>query len=215
MTGEGAESAEKGTVRAVLLERRRAIPERLRAELSARIAAGLRLIEAYRAARRIMCYAAVRGEVETAGTVAECLRRGARVALPRFDAAAGRIEARWVRDPGRDLAPGAFGIPEPRADRCPPADTGRIDLFLVPGVGFDPRGKRLGWGKGMYDALLAGAGPRAVRIGLAYEAQVVRLVPAGRRDVAVDLLVTEDRTIDCARIRGIHDGVKRAQPVSP
>lgn len=210
MKSDGQE--EKQALRRALLEKRRALPTALRNEWSRRIAAGLREIDAYRAARRVMCYAAVRGEAETAGLVRECLARGAQVALPRLDATTGRIEARWIRDPGADLAPGAFGIPEPREDRCAPVAPKEIDLFIVPGVGFDPRGNRLGWGRGLYDALLAGASPRSVKVGLAYEAQVVRCIPAGSRDVEVDVLVTEERTINCAGIRTTLDKVKQVPP---
>lgn len=208
------QGGEKQGLRAALLEKRRAIPESLRGEWGRRIAAGLRRLDAYRSAARIMCYASVRGEVETGEIIRECLARGARIALPRCDRRTGRIEARWIRDIDADLEPGSFGIPEPRGGEDAHAAPGEIDLFIVPGVGFDAWGVRLGWGRGFYDGLLVEAGPRAPRVGLAYEAQLLPRIAAGPRDVPVDVLVTEERTIDCRRIRETLDQVKR-RPRNP
>ncbi|MEI6632785.1 MAG: 5-formyltetrahydrofolate cyclo-ligase [Chlamydiota bacterium] len=209
-----AREDEKSSLRALLLEKRGAIPVERRRNYSARIAAGLRALNSYRTAARVMCYAAVRGEAETGGIIRECLERGARVALPRCDRATGRIEAWWIRDFDADLEIGCFGIPEPRSGDAAGALPGEIDLFIVPGVGFDPRGTRLGWGRGFYDALLAAAGPRAPKIGLSYEAQLLPRIAAGPRDVLMDMLVTEERTIDCGRIRATLDQVKQRPPGS-
>lgn len=204
----------KQELRAVLLEKRRAVPEALRGEWGRRIAAGLRLVDAYASAARVMCYAAVRGEAETGEIMRECLARGAWVALPRCDRRTGRIEARWIRDIDADLEPGCFGIPEPRGGEGANAAPGEIDLFIVPGVGFDPWGVRMGWGRGFYDGFLAAAGPRAPKVGLAYEVQLLPRIPAGPLDVPMDMLVTEERTIDCRRIRETLDQVKR-RPQNP
>lgn len=204
---------EKSVMRAALLEKRRAVPEEARRDWSARIASGLRALDAYRTAGRVMCYAAVRGEVGTAEIVRELLARGARVALPRCDRPTGRIEARWIRDFDADLEAGCFGIPEPRG-AAGEARAGEIDLFIVPGVGFDPWGARLGWGMGFYDAFLSSAAPSAPKVGLAYETQVVPRIAAGPRDVPVDVVVTEERTIDCRGIRDALDRAKRRPPAT-
>ncbi|MEJ2745431.1 MAG: 5-formyltetrahydrofolate cyclo-ligase, partial [bacterium] len=58
---------------------------------------------------------------------------------------------------------------------------------------------RLGRGKGYYDRFLTKA-RRAVKVGLAYEVQVLPLIAPGDRDVAVDKIVTEERVIDCAKL---------------
>jgi 5-formyltetrahydrofolate cyclo-ligase len=92
-----------------------------------------------------------------------------------------------------DLVAGALGgrEPPPSAPAVPPAE---IDLVLVPGVGFDPSGRRIGRGRGHYDATLA-ALPRATAVGLAFEAQVVPEVPAEAHDARLAAVVTERRTL--------------------
>ena len=84
----------------------------------------------------------------------------------------------------------------PGAARRPPGDPKRrvapeaIDLVVVPGLAFGRRGRRLGYGKGYYDRLLARS--PAVRAGLCYAAQVFPEVPAGLRDAVMDFVVTEE-----------------------
>ena len=68
-----------------------------------------------------------------------------------------------------------------------------IDVVIVPGVGFDLAGRRLGYGAGYYDRTLAAY--QGQRIGLAYELQVVPRLPEAPHDLRIDQLVTESRCI--------------------
>ena len=67
----------------------------------------------------------------------------------------------------------------------------RLDLALVPGLGFDARGHRLGRGKGHYDRLLAGF--TGMKIGVAFDFQIVTEVPREPHDIALDAVVTPTR----------------------
>ena len=69
----------------------------------------------------------------------------------------------------------------------------RLDLALVPGLGFDARGHRLGRGKGHYDRLLAGFGGR--KIGVAFDFQIMAEVPCEAHDIVLDDIVTPARWI--------------------
>jgi len=192
---------EKGRLRAELLKKRNSLPPDERRHLSERIANALRGLDEFRKARRIMFYVAVKGEVGTEDLIRECLAGGKLVSVPCCDPASGRISAAGIRDFDRDLAQGCYGIPEPIGERRETVAAADIDLFIVPGVGFDWTGVRLGWGKGYYDSFLAAAAARAVKIGLAYEAQVLPLIEPGGHDVAMDKIITEERVIDCRKIR--------------
>lgn len=192
----------KVSIRTEMLRRRNAIPPSVRRRFSERIAEALRRLDEFRAARRVMLYVAIKGEVETEGLIRECIAAGKTVSVPCCDPASGCIGAAVLRDFDRDLAPGCYGIPEPVMGRREAVGANEMDLVIVPGVGFDWTGVRLGWGKGYYDRFLAQAG-RAVKIGLAFEAQVLPLIEPGTHDVAVDKIVTEERVIDCARLRGL------------
>jgi 5-formyltetrahydrofolate cyclo-ligase len=92
-----------------------------------------------------------------------------------------------------DLVPGALRAlePPPSAAGLPARD---VDFVVVPGVAFDAAGRRLGRGRGHYDATLAAAGP-AFLCGIAFEVQVVDEVPSEAHDVALDAVVTEARVL--------------------
>ncbi|MDA8164063.1 MAG: 5-formyltetrahydrofolate cyclo-ligase [Desulfobacteraceae bacterium] len=136
-------------------------------------------------------YVAFRSEVETRPLIARLLAGGKKVAVPLTRTSPPGLEAFRLGDPDRDLRPGYCGIPEPdpaRLDRVEPAAIGAV---VLPGSVFDRQGGRLGYGGGYYDRFLAGV-PGALRIGLAFELQVVPAVPLESHDQRVDLLVTEE-----------------------
>jgi 5-formyltetrahydrofolate cyclo-ligase len=91
------------------------------------------------------------------------------------------------------LAPARFGLSEPSAD-APAVALGDVAAFVVPGLAFDRTGGRIGWGRGHYDATLAAASPSALRIGLAYECQVVEEVTREPHDAALHFIITEVAT---------------------
>jgi 5-formyltetrahydrofolate cyclo-ligase len=73
---------------------------------------------------------------------------------------------------------------------------GALTVVIVPGLAFDPAGRRVGFGGGYYDGVIddARAGGAAI-IGFAYDFQIVDRCPAGPEDRAVDAVVTETRVI--------------------
>lgn len=86
-----------------------------------------------------------------------------------------------------DLEKGAYGILEPKQDTkiFNPAE---IDLAFIPGVAFDSQGHRIGFGKGYYDKLNKEL--KCLKIGIAYDFQIVDEIPFEPHDVPVDLLIT-------------------------
>lgn len=116
------------------------------------------------------------------------LEAGARLCLPVMQGEERPLLFRSWR-PGDTLETGTFGVEEP-VDRAPESVP---DLVLVPLVGVDRAGMRLGFGKGYYDRTLAAlrrAGTvRAV--GVAYAEQLVDRVPSEAHDQALDALVTD------------------------
>ena len=120
------------------------------------------------------------------------LRRGKRCYLPvmsRFGA--DRLRFRRVRKGSALSSRNAMRIPEPtRSALCPPR---ALSLVLLPLVGFDAHGGRLGNGGGYYDRALAGPriGRRPRRVGYAYAVQGVDALPMDAFDVRLDAVVTE------------------------
>lgn len=126
---------------------------------------------------------------------------GAAVAVPRFSQ---RMQAyHWAPlPPGAPLRQGPHGIWEPaeplRASRA------AIEVVLVPGLAFDIRGGRIGYGAGIYDRLLAQLRPGVLRVGVAYDCQVLREpLPQEAHDALMDYIVTESHWIDCRRARNV------------
>jgi len=92
------------------------------------------------------------------------------------------------------LLPGSFGIPEPGAD-LPLANMEDINVMLVPGVAFDRKGNRLGYGKGYYDRLLAHSSHKPLLIGISFDETLYDEIPAEPHDVRMDYIVTPTQTL--------------------
>jgi len=115
------------------------------------------------------------------------LEAGGEVGFLRYDPGDGTYSPRRVRDLDLDLEVGHFGIREPRLG-CEALEWNQLDLVLVPGLGFDRMGGRIGRGKGFFDRLLTLV--RGVKCGVAFEEQVCELIPVEAHDVRMDSLVT-------------------------
>ncbi|MBC7978971.1 MAG: 5-formyltetrahydrofolate cyclo-ligase [Armatimonadetes bacterium] len=95
------------------------------------------------------------------------------------------MEFYYVKSSEKDLSPGAYGILEPKADLAK-VDIEKVDLFLCPGLGFDRRGGRIGRGMGFYDRTLEKASPRAVKLGVCFDFQIVDEVEMEAHDVRMN-----------------------------
>ncbi len=136
-----------------------------------------------------MFFASFRSEVETGPMIRHALASGKRVILPKVS---GKELALFeIRDLDKDVAPGAWDIPEPVTSH--PAELAEIDLIITPGAAFDERGNRLGYGAGFYDRILSAF--TGTTIALAFEAQIVPEVPTDEHDIPVKKIVTEKRVI--------------------
>ncbi len=134
-------------------------------------------------------YSPIGSEVDTS-TLAKRVIESCRVlAYPRIEDKYTMVFAR-VRDPTMDLTLGRYGILEP-SDSC---EMVKPDLIIVPGLVWDERGYRIGYGKGYYDRYLS-SNPDAAKIGLAYDFQVLSSIPHSESDVRVNMIVTEKRSI--------------------
>ena len=148
-----------------------------------------RLIEQpiWQAAQSLLLYAPTADEPDIWPLVDDALAQGRQVMLPRYLPAAGLYVACRLRQPARDLAPGQFGILEPTAE-CPRFDVKRLDLAVVPGIGFSRNGGRLGRGKGYYDRLLTEVA--GFKCGVGFDCQVAAEFPLEPHDVRLNCILT-------------------------
>jgi len=142
----------------------------------------------------VMIYISVRNEVDTYELGRELLRMGKMVCAPVVDRAQRRILPYTVNRIPDDLVDGEYSIPEPSREKGQRVDPSLIDVVVVPGVGFDPRGYRIGYGGGYYDRFLPLCS-KALFVGLAYEFQIVDKVPNEDWDIRMDVIITEERVI--------------------
>lgn len=183
---------EKRRLRERVIAARARLTAAEREEASRRIADRLAELDAYAGARTIALYAPIGAEVDTGEIVRRALAAGKSLAWPRLQA--GRLALEFAACDPAGLVGGPHGThqPPPGAPAVPPE---RIDLVLVPGVAFDARGRRLGRGRGHYDATLAAMPPRVARVGLCFEVQLVPRLPNEPHDAPLDAIVTERRLL--------------------
>jgi 5-formyltetrahydrofolate cyclo-ligase len=185
----------KGLLRKQLRSLRDALSPDERRERSRRIFQRLNSLPAYREACLILFYASFGSEVNTWGMMEEAQKCGKRVALPRVNEVSGGLSALEIRDLHRDLHAGYKGILEPQLDVSRQVREDEIGLIIVPGLAFDDRGYRLGYGKGYYDRFLFNFSRKVPSVGLAFDFQVVPALPVSPRDFPLGLIVTDERII--------------------
>ena len=191
-------SDDKASLRRELRRRRAKTPEDLVAGWSAAINARVVALEAWQWADTVHLFlGALPGEVRTVLLLRQALAAGKHVICPRVRSK-GRLDHRRVTSPD-ELVQSRFGLLEPDPAVTAETNPAAADLICVPGLGFDAHGGRLGMGGGYYDRFLANTD--AVRVGLAFEWQVLSRIPMRQHDQGVDAIVTELRVIEVARPR--------------
>lgn len=151
----------------------------------------------FQTANIIVSYAADENEVQTELMWELAVEQDKAVYYPRISPDRSNLE--FVRrQPESQLIPGTFGIRIPAGnDLFQPGQAAAV--VLTPGVGFDSSGNRLGRGKGYYDRAFQGVLAGMLRVAIAYDFQVVSMIPSGPQDEQVDWIVTESRLIDCRK----------------
>ena len=150
--GQNAKSALRETV----LARRGAMDTGTRDALSLAIFEEIMHLGCYRSSDVVLAYVGFGSELQTETFLHRILDDGRVLLLPRVNRKERRLDLHEVENLDQDLEAGTWGIREPKPDLCRRVSPAAIDFALVPGVAFDPRGARLGYGGGYYDRLLAG-----------------------------------------------------------
>jgi 5-formyltetrahydrofolate cyclo-ligase len=172
-------------LRPVLIGRRRAVRGEERARVKEHIAELLlREVPELRAATIGFCWP-FKGEIDCRALVESCLASGAQAALPAVVERGQPLEF-WDWHPRMALQRGVWDIPVP-AERRPVQPT----ILLVPLVGFDSAGYRLGYGGGYYDRTLAAMSPRPLAIGIGYELARLESIHPQWHDIPMDAIATE------------------------
>jgi len=177
----------KKSLRTELKEKRMAMTQAEKEAFDAKIAEQLFSFGPYVSSKIVFVYVAKSIEAETRGIILHSLSAGKCVAVPKCAGGSEVMDFCFIEDIN-DLTPGAFGIMEPGEGAKQVRDFSR-GICIVPGLGFDDYGYRLGYGMGYYDRFLAGFG--GVTVGLCYSNCVQAALPYGKFDRRVQYLITE------------------------
>ena len=177
-------------LRAQYIEKRKAIPSDLKAEMDAKICKSALNLASFRFSKVVLLYAPIRGEIDLTSFAHEAMAKGKQVAFPRCNTADHTMTYHFVSDLS-ELALGAMNIPEPPEDAplYDPKNDPREAVCFIPALIYDEGGYRVGYGGGYYDRYLRHF--RGSKVGVVYSDFMVKRVPRGRFDVKCDIMLTE------------------------
>ena len=183
---------QKAELRREGLARRDALPAEIRKAAAEAIAARAFPL-AIASGMIVSGFMPLKSEINPLPLMRKLADAGARLALP---VVAGRGQPLIMRSWqwGEPLVPGVWGIREPP----PTAPELQPDILLVPLLAFDRNGHRIGYGAGYYDLTIAQlrAKKPIAAVGIAFAAQEIESVPRTAFDARLDLVLTENETID-------------------
>lgn len=155
-------------------------------ELSHKINSYIMEWDSYKSAKAFMSYYSFRKEVLTDELLNNGLKEGKTVVLPKSIKEGSQILPCIINSIS-DLKEENYGIMEPPTDNL--LEREKLDIVFVPGVGFDKRGFRIGYGAGYYDRFLSDY--KGIKVGVCFELQVVEHAHNDSHDIAMDYIITE------------------------
>lgn len=183
----------KKEVRKYILDKRDSIPTSQRKIWDNKISEFLIKSNFYKRAKVIFTFVSFKSEVDTHRIINYAIDYGKIIGVPKIKSKQRGIEVFKIASLG-DLEKGYFGVMEPK-DKCTPINPEAIDLILMPGLAFDKKGGRIGYGGGFYDRFLNNLKKKISKIALAYDFQLLDEVPVNSLDVRVDGIITNRKII--------------------
>lgn len=168
-------------------ERREAMTPDERLKKSKKIC--VHIMKLLRDGETVMAFGSKEMEVNTAPLIKTLLERGNPVIVPIIVKEDISLRLSYLKDLSV-LVPSTFGVPEPIGSEIP-ARPDNVDTILLPMLGFDRNGGRLGYGAGYYDRFLA-KNPKLRRIGIAFACQEIENLPVDENDICMNIIITEN-----------------------
>ena len=184
---------DKHQLRQELRNRLLEITNEQRLEKSKKACQNLLNTEEFQSASVIMIYLSLPHEIDTSTAILHAWQMDKTVSVPKVSwhqrhmipVEINSLETGFSTDSGGLRNP-ITGVPVPLEE---------IDIIIAPGLGFDRKGNRLGRGGSYYDRLFANEQVKAVKCGIAFNEQLVDVVPMDENDVPMDILVTDEEVI--------------------
>ena len=184
-----ASRLEKDKIRKKILLKRKDLLKSAVNDLSGIISRKVLSIKKIKSAKTYLVYLPINNEVDTKFIINFLIQNQKKIFVPAY------VEKSWVICGLKnldELKRNHFRTLQPK--KIIKADISTIDVAIVPGVAFDKNGVRLGYGKGVYDRLLSNFD--GLKIGLAYDFQIVDKAPHEQHDLKIDLLISENKILD-------------------
>ena len=183
---------EKVSIRKQFLDCRKQLDLSAHSRASQQIQQQLIASECFVRAKTLALYSPINNEVATEQIFSAAKKLDKQIYYPRV---AGNEFSFFKVGTLDELLQGAFGVAEPvSAEKISVTD---LDLVVVPGVAFDLRGHRLGYGRGFYDRQLVGKPAKTASVGLCFDFQLCDSLPVEAHDQVLDFIATETRFIPC------------------
>ncbi len=147
-------------------------------------------------AMTIMFFASYKSEPNIFEIIRESLNIGKRVVLPKVNIIKKELLLYEIKH-CYEMDYGYMDIPEPDVVEDRRMNPEVLDLIIMPGIAFDEKGGRIGYGGGYYDRLISNIEEKTPLIAIAYDEQIVKKVPIFEHDVRVDKIITDKRIIEC------------------
>lgn len=169
-------NCDKNIFRREMIERRKSF---YCAENNIKITQKIKELPQFKKAETVMLYMPIKGEADVTGLLSE----DKLFLLPvtegdsMYPSAIGELEK------------GDFNVPVPKVKRV--FEKAKIDIVIVPGVAFDKKFNRMGFGKGYYDRFLSDI--TALKIGVCHSFQLLDEIPSEEHDIKMDMIITEDK----------------------
>ncbi|KQC03489.1 MAG: 5-formyltetrahydrofolate cyclo-ligase [Methanoculleus sp. SDB] len=184
---------EKERLRIRLKEKRAQLPAADAMRCSMRITE--HLLALLNGHRTVMVYVSKEGEADTHVLIDRLLERRIAVVVPVIERETTSLRLSYLKNRAH-LRVSTFNVPEPIGNEIA-ARPGDIDAAVIPLVGFDSRGNRLGYGAGYYDRFLS-SHPDVLRIGIGFACQKADRIPCEIFDIRMDYIITEEGIIRCS-----------------
>lgn len=152
-------------------------------------------LQEFQEAEAVMFYVSIRSEVRTHEMIAEALALGKKVVVPCCDFEKEEMVLSEIRSLG-ELEIKPRGLCEPKDEFFREFNAEHVELVIVPGIAFDEKGCRIGYGKGYYDKFFLKLKKKVPKIALAFDMQVLKEIPNHEHDQRVDKILTEERAIN-------------------
>ncbi|MBU0972578.1 MAG: 5-formyltetrahydrofolate cyclo-ligase [Proteobacteria bacterium] len=134
-------------------------------------------------------------QIPTEAIIRKALNIEKGIVLPVFTDAKNSIQLYKITDYDKDLVANANDVLEPNPERCKKVSLDDIEIAIIPGLAFDDKGGRVGFGNNYYSKLITKLPETCRKVSLAYEDQIVDQIQMESRKFTVDIIITDKRVI--------------------